>query len=162
MIKKILTLTAIIFASSCGFKPMLKNYNNEKIIFKKITYSGTNELTYLLQSFLNLEENSKTNKLVINLEIAESQSSTKRNLAGITIEESLTISVSYNIQKIENDGSYKTIMNESTNETKVLLVTDSFGSDENKKRIEKSQIIKNLSQKIKFKLLLVSQKSNDF
>ena len=162
MIKKILTLTLIIFASSCGFKPMLKNYSNEKIIFKKITYSGTNELTYLLQSFLNLVEDSKTNKLVINLAIDENQSSTKKNSAGITIEESLTISVSYNIQRIEKDGSYKTIMNESTEETKVLLVTNSFGSDENQKRIEKNQMIKNLSQKIKFKLLLVSQKSNDF
>ena len=70
MNKKIISIIICLFFYSCGFQPMLKNYDISKLNIKKINYSGKNDLNYLLKNFLNLEEKNNNNGIVINLSIS--------------------------------------------------------------------------------------------
>ena len=154
MIKKILISFLFIFIVSCGFQPMLKNIELNSIIVKKINYIGKNELTYLLASNLNLEEKFNSNGYILNLKISENTISAIKNSAGITTHEDYTILVSINVK----DNLLKDLINDSLSETKRLVITNNLGTDETTKMNERSKIIFNLSQKLKFKLMILSNR----
>ena len=92
MIKKILIHIIFILVVSCGFQPMLKDFDISNLLIKKINYTGKNELNYILQNSLNLNEKPNSEGLIVNLSISESISSTTKDTAGITTEEQITIS----------------------------------------------------------------------
>ena len=98
MIKKILIHAIFILVVSCGFQPMLKDFDISNLIIKKISYNGKTDLSFLLQKYLNLiEKTSSIEGLIIQLSISENLSSANKNTAGITTQEDLTILVSLNV-----------------------------------------------------------------
>ena len=148
MNKKITFIIICLFFYSCGFQPMLKNYDISKLNIKKINYSGKNDLNYLLKNFLNLEEKNNNKGIVINLSIAESISSATKNTSGISTEEDLTITITINIQNEQNND----LLTDTISETKRLSITNNMSTDEQTRNIEKNNLIRSLSQKIKFRI----------
>lgn len=148
MNKKITFIIICLFFYSCGFQPMLKDYDISKLKIKKINYSGKNDLNYLLKNFLNLEEKNNNKGIVINLSIAESISSATKNTSGISTEEDLTIIITINIQDEQNND----LLTDTISETKRLSITNNMSADEQTRNIEKNNLIRSLSQKIKFRI----------
>ena len=148
MNKKIISIIICLFFYSCGFQPMLKNYDISKLNIKKINYSGKNDLNYLLKNFLNLEEKNNNKGIVINLSIDESISSATKNTSGISTEEDLTIIITINIQNEQNND----LLTDTISETKRLSITNNMSTDEQTRDIEKNNLIRSLSQKIKFRI----------
>jgi len=148
MNKKIISIIICLFFYSCGFQPMLKNYDISKLNIKKINYSGKNDLNYLLKNFLNLEEKNNNKGIVINLSIAESISSATKNTSGISTKEDLTIIITINIQNEQNND----LLTDTISETKRLSITNNMSTDEQTRNIEKNNLIRSLSQKIKFRI----------
>ena len=148
MNKKIISIIICLFFYSCGFQPMLKNYDISKLNIKKINYSSKNDLNYLLKNFLNLEEKNNNKGIVINLSIAESISSATKNTSGISTEEDLTIIITINIQNEQNND----LLTDTISETKRLSITNNMSTDEQTRNIEKNNLIRSLSQKIKFRI----------
>ena len=148
MNKKITSIIICLFFYSCGFQPMLKNYDISKLNIKKINYSGKNDLNYLLKNSLNLEEKNNNKGIVINLSIAETISSATKNTSGTSTEEDLTIMITINIQNEQNNN----LLTDTISETKRLSITNNMSTDEQTRNIEKNNLIKRLSQKIKFRI----------
>lgn len=148
--KKYLTILLIIFLTNCGFKPMFKNIDTSKINIKKIEYFGKNELTYLVQKNLNLGNNQNQNGYILEISVVENSFSIAKNSSGITTQESYILTT----KLIIYDKNYQNILSQDNFSSSARInVTNNPSSDEETKRIERENIIRNLSQKIKFKLL---------
>ena len=148
MNKKITFIIICLFFYSCGFQPMLKNYDISKLNIKKINYSGKNDLNYLLKNFLNLEEKNNNKGIIVNLSIAEATSAATKNTSGISTEEDLTIMITINIKNEQNND----LLTDTISETKRLSITNNMSTDEQTRNIEKNNLIRSLSQKIKFRI----------
>ena len=153
MNKKISFLIVYIFLQSCGFQPMLKDFDISNLNIQKINFTGKNDLNYSIRNYLNISENTTSKGLIINLESSETTSSTIKNTSGITIEEDISIKIEMNVRNSQNN----TLLTDTFETSKRLPVTNNASSDEETKRIEKDKILKNLAQKIKFKLQLVAK-----
>ena len=154
MIKKILIHAIFILIVSCGFQPILKNVELNNLLIKKINYLGKNELKYLIQSNLNLEEKPSSDGYILNLQISENTISAIKDSAGISTQEDYTISISVNIQ----DHLLNNLISDTLSETKRLIITNNLGTDETTKMNERSKMIYNLSQKLKFKLMILTKR----
>ena len=154
MIKKILISFLFIFIVSCGFQPMLKDFDASSLVIKQINYTGKNEFNYMLQSTLKLNEKSSSEGLILNLATLESISSVSKDTAGITTEEQITISIGLNVQ----DHMQNTLLTDTVSESSRLQVTSNLGTDDTTKNIVRQKIIINLAQKIKFKLMILSKR----
>lgn len=153
MKNKIIIILLGLFLNSCGFQPLYKEFNLKDINIKKINYVGKNEINYLVKNSLNLNETNNAKGITINLTTTESLISTNKNSSGITTEELLTISVSINI----NDSDNINLLEDTITQSKKLVVTNNLNTDEEKRRIERSNLIKNLVQKLKFKIQLTTK-----
>ena len=98
MIKKILISFLFIFIVSCGFQPMLKDFDVSSLVIKQINYTGKNEFNYMLQNNLNLNQKPNSEGFIVNLATSESISSVTKDTAGIATEEQITISIGLNVQ----------------------------------------------------------------
>ena len=147
MFKQFYIFITLLFLTSCGFSPMLKNVDLSDIKINKIDYSGPSGLTYYLKSNLNMPIN-KTLKDAYSLKInvGESADSVTKNTAGITTEEEITVTI--NFQIFDNKG--KQIGGESLSDGRVVSVTNNVSTDDEVKRIEKENIITNLIQQLTF------------
>lgn len=155
MNKKIFIFTILILLAGCGFTPMLKNYDLSKLNVQKVNYSGKNDLSYLIKIYLNIQETKSSQGMTVNISVSESISSATKNSAGITTEEDLTINIGLNVL----DGKDKIITSDNFTSSRRLTVTNNLSSDEETRRIEKSNLIQNLAQKIKFKLQLIAKQN---
>lgn len=154
MIKKILISFLFIFIVSCGFQPMLKDFDVSSLVIKQINYKGKNEFNYMLQNNLNLNQKPNSEGFIVNLATSESISSVTRDTAGITTEEQITISIGLNVQ----DHMQNTLLTDTVSESSRLQVTNNLGTDDTTKNIVRQKIITNLAQKIKFKLMILSKR----
>lgn len=154
MNKKIKFFIIYLFLQSCGFQPLLKNYDISNINFKKINYSGENSIVYLLKNNLSISENPNNNGLTTDIAISENITDINKNTSGIVTEQELGLNV---IIKVFNKNN-QNILNESILSTRRISITNNPSSDDEVKKQEKNNIIRELAQKIKFKLYLVSNK----
>ena len=154
MIKKVLISFLFIFIVSCGFQPMLKDFDVSSLVIKQINYTGKNEFNYMLQNNLNLNQKPNSEGFVVNLATSESISSATKDTAGITTEEQITISIGLNVQ----DHMQNTLLTDTVSESSRLQVTSNLGTDDTTKNIVRQKIITNLAQKIKFKLMILSKR----
>lgn len=155
MIKKITLIILGLFLYSCGFTPMLKNFDLSKINVEEIKYSGPNSMTYLLKNYLDINEKKGSQGLIINLSISENTSSATKNTAGITTEQDLVITINIDIKDKNNIN----LLNDSISESKRLTVSSNMGNDEEIKKIERDSIIRNLAQKTKFQIQLIANQN---
>ena len=155
MIKRVLSYITLILLLGCGFKPLYKEYDTTNLTFKKISYSGNNELVYLLKNNLNLKEQKDYNGYSASLTIKENFSSADKNSQGITTNENLTISVILNIK----DSLSEDIIYESFEESTRLFITNNLSEYDTKKNIIKNELIKALTQKIIFRLMILQNQN---
>ena len=154
MIKKILIHTIFILVVSCGFQPMLKDFDVSNLVIKKINYIGKNEFNYTLQNNLNLNEKPNSEGLIVNLSSSESITSTIKDAAGSTTQQILNIAIFVNVK----DHNSNNLLNENFSESTRLEVTNNLSADETTKNIIRQKIITNLAQKIKFKLMILTKR----
>lgn len=155
MNKKILLSIILIALAGCGFTPMLKDFDLSKLNVQKINYSGKNDLSYLIKTYLNIQETKNSQGMTVNILVTESTSSATKNSAGITTEEDLTINIGLNVL----DSKDKIILSDNFTSSRRLTVTNNLSSDEETRRIERRNLIQNLAQKIKFKLQLIAKQN---
>lgn len=155
MNKKIFIFTILILLAGCGFTPMLKNYDLSKLNVQKVNYSGKNDLSYLIKTYLNIQETKSSQGMTVNISVSESISSATKNSAGIKTEEDLTINIRLNVL----DGKDKIITSDNFTSSRRLTVTNNLSSDEETRRIERRNLIQDLAQKIKFKLQLIAKQN---
>ena len=153
MNKKIFLSLVLVFLTGCGFTPMLKDFDVSKLNVQKITYSGNNDLTYLLKNSLNINETSSPRGMIVDISITESISAETKNSSGVTTEENLIITIAIKI--VDSKGN--ALLSDSDSSNRRLSVTNNFSSDEETRRIERNNLMRNLSQKIKFRLQMVAQ-----
>jgi len=147
MFKQFYIFITLLFLTSCGFSPMLKNVDLSDIKINKIDYSGPSGLTYYLKSNLNMPINKALKDAYsLKINIGESTASVTKNTAGITTEEEVTVTI--NFQIFDNKG--KQIGGESLSDGRVVSVTNNVSTDDEVKRIEKENIITNLIQQLTF------------
>ena len=153
MIKKIIIYSTLIILSGCGFTPMFKDFDSSNFNIQKINYFGDKDLVYLIKNYLNLEEKKDQKGLIVRLNIKENASSTKKNTSGIVTEKQITLTVGINI--VNNQG--KSLLKDSVVATRKLSVTNNLSSDDETLRTAKNNLMQNLTQKIKFKIQLISR-----
>ena len=147
MFKQFYIFITLLFLTSCGFSPMLKNVDLSDIKINKIDYSGPGGLTYYLKSNLNMPINKASKDAYsLKINIGESAASVTKNTAGITTEEEITVTI--NFQIFDNKG--KQIGGESLSDGRVISITNNVSTDDEVKRIEKENIITNLIQQLTF------------
>ena len=147
MFKQFYLFMTLLFITSCGFSPMLKNVDLSDIKINKIDYSGPSGLTYYLKSNLNMPINKALKDAYsIKINIVESYASVTKNTAGITTEEKVTVAINFEI--FDNKG--KQIGGENLSDRRVISVTNNISTDDEVKRIEKENIITNLIQQLTF------------
>jgi len=147
MFKQFYIFITLLFLTSCGFSPMLKNVDLSDIKINKIDYSGPSGLTYYLKSNLNVPINKALKDAYsLKINVGESVASVTKNTAGLTTEEEVTVTI--NFQIFDNKG--KQIGGESLNDGRVVSVTNNVSTDDEVKRIEKENIITNLIQQLTF------------
>jgi len=157
MFKQLYILITLLFLTSCGFSPMLKNVDLNDIKINKIDYLGPNGLTYYLKSNINIPIYKRPgNAYSLKINIEESVNSVTKNSSGITTEEEIIITISFqvfNSKKIQ-------IGSETVSDSKVVSITNNVSTDDEIKRIERKNIITNLSQQILFatRAIIISNK----
>ena len=154
MNKKIAFFIIYLFLQSCGFQPLLKDYDISNINFKKINYTGENSIVYLLKNNLNISENLDNNDLTSDIFISESITDINKNTSGIVTEQELKLNVTIKVFNKNNQN----ILNENILGTRRISITNNPSSDDEVKKQEKNNIIRELAQKIKFKFYLISSK----
>ena len=153
MIKKVIICSILVVLSSCGFTPMLKDFDSSNLNIQKVNYAGNSNLVYLTKNYLNLEEKRGAKGLIVNFVISESSTSTAQNTSGIVTEEQITLSITINVLNNKNVN----LLTDSLSASKKLPISNNLSSDQEIRRIEKNNLIQNLTQKIKFKLQLISR-----
>jgi len=153
MIKKIVICCIFVLLSACGFTPMLKDFDSSNLNIQKVNYTGNNNLIYLAKNYLNLEEKKETKGLMVNLVISESSTSTAQNTSGIVTEEQITLSITINVLNNKNVN----LLTDSVSASRKLPISNNLSSDQETRRVERNNLMKNLTQKIKFKLQLISK-----
>ena len=153
MIKKIVICCIFVLLSACGFTPMLKDFDSSNLNIQKVNYTGNNNLIYLAKNYLNLEEKKETKGLIVNLVISESSTSTAQNTSGIVTEEQITLNITINVLNNKNVN----LLTDSVSASRKLPISNNLSSDQETRRIERDNLVQNLTQKIKFKLQLISK-----
>ena len=148
MNRKIVYFIICFFLYSCGFQPMLKNFDISNLNIKQINYSGKKEIEYLITNYLNIRETNNKKGISVNLAFIEKNESITKNSSGITTEENLTIVIDIKVI----DDMENILLQDQISASKRLNVSNNLSSDEEARRIERNNLIFNLSQKIKFKL----------
>ena len=97
MIKKVIICSILVVLSSCGFTPMLKDFDSSNLNIQKVNYTGNNNLIYLAKNYFNLEETKNREGLIVSFVISESSTSTAQNTSGIVTEEEITLNISINV-----------------------------------------------------------------
>ena len=150
---KLLIVCSLIY--SCGFTPILKDYENTNIEINKINFVGSNnELIYFLKNYLSLTENKK-NGVNINFTVTESSVSVERDSAGVTIKEKLALNIEMVVLNFDN----KIINRDTFSESKDITITSNPEIDNTTKDNERKNILRNLTQKIKFKIMVTLKNS---
>tara|TARA_B110000967_G_scaffold176661_1_gene190245 strand:- start:23 stop:493 length:471 start_codon:yes stop_codon:yes gene_type:complete len=153
MIKRVVICSILVVLLGCGFTPMLKDFDSSNLNIQKVNYTGNNNLIYLAKNYLNLEEKKEAKGLIVNFAISESSTSTAQNTSGIVTEEQITLNIILNVLNDKNVN----LLTDSVSAYRKLPISNNLSSDQETRRIEKNSLMKNLTQKIKFKLLLISR-----
>ena len=153
MIKKIVIYCIFVLLSACGFTPMLKDFDSSDLNIQKVNYTGNNNLIYLAKNYLNLEETKNREGLIVNFAISESSTSIAQNTSGIVTEEEITLNISINVLNDKNTN----LLTDNVSASRKLPISNNLSSDQETRRIEKNNLMQNLTQKIKFKLQLISR-----
>ena len=148
MINKLL-LTIIISASlaACGFSPIYST-SSKQIIISKSEIIGDKDLAFNLEQKLNFKKDEKSlNAYVFKAQIYDTAESSLIDSRGISTEEIIKLTVSYQFQ----DKNGVVIYQDAISKDKRVSVTDNLSNNILVKNNEKRVLLDSIIQNILFK-----------
>ena len=145
--KIFITILLIVTLSSCGFSPIYVG-NSKKVVISKSEIVGDKDLAFNLEQKLNFRRDEKDiNAYVFKAQIYDSAESSLVDNRGISTEEIIKLTVSYQFQ----DKNGIVIYQDAISKDKRVTVTDNLANNSIIKNNEKRILLDSIIQNILFK-----------
>ena len=145
--KFFLTIIISVILTHCGFSPIYTG-NSKQIIISKSEILGDKELAFNLEQKLNFKRDEKDlNAYVFKAQIYDTAETSLVDSRGISTEEILKLTVSYQFQ----DKNGVVIYQDAITKDKRVSVTDNLSNNILVKNNEKKLLLENIIQNILFK-----------
>ena len=148
MINKIfLTIIVSVFLTNCGFSPIYTT-SSKQVIISKSEIVGDKDLAFNLEQKLNFKKDEKNlNAYVFKAQIYDTAESSLIDSRGISTEEIIKLTVSYQFQ----DKNGVVIYQDAISKDKRVSVTDNLSNNTLVKNNEKRILLDSIIQNILFK-----------
>ena len=145
--KFFLTVIISVFLASCGFSPIYTS-TSKQVIISKSEIVGDKDLVFNLEQKLNFKKDEKNlNAYVFKAQIYDTAESSLIDSRGISIEEIIKLTVSYQFQ----DKNGVVIYQDAISKDKRVSVTDNLSNNILVKNNEKKILLDSIIQNILFK-----------
>ena len=148
MINKIfLTIIVSVFLTNCGFSPIYTT-SSKQVIISKSEIVGDKDLAFNLEQKLNFKKDEKNlNAYIFKAQIYDTAESSLIDSRGISTEEIIKLTVSYQFQ----DKNGVVIYQDAISKDKRVSVTDNLSNNTLVKNNEKRILLDSIIQNILFK-----------
>ena len=145
--KIFITILLIVTLSSCGFSPIYVG-NSKQVVISKSEIVGDKDLAFNLEQKLNFRRDEKDiNAYVFKAQIYDSAESSLVDNRGISTEEIIKLTVSYQFQ----DKNGIVVYQDAISKDKRVTVTDNLANNSIIKNNEKRILLDSIIQNILFK-----------
>ena len=145
--KFFLTILILVSLASCGFSPIYTG-TSKQVIISKSEIVGDRDLAFNLEQKLNFKKDDKNlNAYIFKAQIYDTAESSILDSRGISTEELVKLTVSYQFQ----DKNGVIIYQDAITKDKRVLVTDNLSNNVLVKNNEKKILLDNIIQSILFK-----------
>lgn len=145
--KFFLTIIITVTLANCGFSPIYTG-NSKQIIISKYEIVGDKDLAFTLEQKLNFKKDEKElNAYVFKAQIYDTVESSLVDSRGISTEEIIKLTVSYQFQ----DKNGVVIYQDAISKDKRVYVTDNISNNILVKNNEKRVLLDSIIQNILFK-----------
>jgi outer membrane lipopolysaccharide assembly protein LptE/RlpB len=145
--KFFLTVIISVTLAHCGFSPIYTG-NSKQVIISKSEIVGDKDLAFNLEQKLNFTKDEKNlNAYIFKAQIYDTAESSILDSRGISTEELVKLTVSYQFQ----DKNGVVIYQDAITKDKRVLVTDNLSNNVLVKNNEKKILLDNIIQNIIFK-----------
>ena len=145
--KFFLTIIISVTLAHCGFSPIYTG-NSKQVIISKLEIVGDKDLAFNLEQKLNFTKDEKNlNAYIFKAQIYDTAESSILDSRGISTEELVKLTVSYQFQ----DKNGVIIYQDAITKDKRVLVTDNLSNNVLVKNNEKKILLDNIIQNILFK-----------
>jgi 3-deoxy-D-manno-octulosonic acid (KDO) 8-phosphate synthase len=145
--KFLLTIIIAVSLASCGFSPIYTG-NSKQVIISKSEIVGDKDLAFNLEQKLNFKKDERNlNAYIFKAQIYDTAESSIVDTRGISTEEIIKLTVSYQFQ----DKNGVIIYQDAISKDKRVSVTDNLSSNILVKNNEKKLLLDSIIQNILFK-----------
>ena len=145
--KFFLTIVILVSLASCGFSPIY-TATSKQVIISKSEIIGDNDLAFNLEQKLNFKKDEKNlNAYIFKAQIYDTVESSLIDSRGISTEEIIKLTVSYQFQ----DKNGVVIYQDAISKDKRVSVTDNLSNNILVKNNEKRILLDSIIQNILFK-----------
>ena len=145
--KIFITILLLVTLSGCGFSPIYMG-SSKQVIISKSEIVGDKDLTFNLEQKLNFKRNEKDiNAYIFKAQIYDTAESSLVDSRGISTEEIVKLTVSYQFQ----DKNGVIIYQDAITKDKRVSVTDNLSNNILVKNNEKKILLDSIIQNILFK-----------
>jgi 3-deoxy-D-manno-octulosonic acid (KDO) 8-phosphate synthase len=145
--KFLLTIIISVSLTSCGFSPIYTG-NSKQVIISKSEIVGDKDLAFNLEQKLNFKKDERNlNAYIFKAQIYDTAESSIVDTRGISTEEIIKLTVSYQFQ----DKNGVIIYQDAISKDKRVSVTDNLSSNILVKNNEKKLLLDSIIQNILFK-----------
>ena len=145
--KFFLTIVILVSLASCGFSPIYTG-TSKQVIISKSEIVGDKDLAFNLEQKLNFKKDEKNlNAYIFKAQIYDTAESSLIDSRGISTEEILRLTVSYQFQ----DKNGVIIYQDAITKDKRVSVTDNLSNNTLVKNNEKRLLLDSIIQNILFK-----------
>ena len=145
--KFFLTIVILVSLASCGFSPIYTG-TSKQVIISKSEIIGDKDLAFNLEQKLNFKKDEKNlNAYVFKAQIYDTEESSLIDSRGISTEEIIKLTVSYQFQ----DKNGVVIYQDAITKDKRVSVTDNLSNNIIVKNNEKRLLLDSIIQNILFK-----------
>ena len=145
--KFFLTIIVSVFLTNCGFSPIYTT-SSKQVIISKSEVIGDKDLAFNLEQKLNFKKDEKNlNAYIFKAQIYDTAESSLIDSRGISTEEIIKLTVSYQFQ----DKNGVVIYQDAISKDKRVSVTDNLSNNILVKNNEKRVLLDSIIQNILFK-----------
>ena len=145
--KFFLTIVIVVTLTHCGFSPLYTG-NSKQVIISKSEIVGDKDLAFNLEQKLNfIKDDKNLNAYIFKAQIYDTAESSLVDSRGISTEEIIKLTVSYQFQ----DKNGVVIYQDAVTKDKRVSVTDNLSNNVLVKHNEKKLLLDSIIQNILFK-----------
>jgi hypothetical protein len=145
--KIFITILLLITLSNCGFSPIYTG-SSKQVVISKLEIIGDKDLAFNLEQKLNFKKDEKdVNAYIFKAQIYDTAESSLVDNRGITTEEIIKLTVSYQFQ----DKNGIVVYQDAISKDKRVAVTDNLANNSIIKNNEKRILLDSIIQNILFK-----------